>query len=112
MNNNNNEPTDEATNLSDLDVFDQTTIEIELSGNEPSILEDPVVLEIPEEDTSPEEHSTEPVQNIAEVAETNEDQLRYVFNTVEGGNLIIQGTSDGRVEQFWKQNTVMYYLPN
>ena len=102
--NNNNEPTDEATNLSD--VFDQTTIEFELSGNEPSILEDPVVLEIPEEDTSPEEHSTEPDQNIAEAAETNaesnaetnEDQLRYVFNTVEGRNFIIQGTSDGRVE--------------
>ena len=95
---NNNESNVEATNLSDLDVFDQTTIEIELSGNEPSILEDPVVLEIPEEETSPEEHSTEPNQNNAQVAETNENRPRYVFNTVEGGNFIIQGTSDGRIE--------------
>ena len=95
---NNNEFNVEATDLSDLDVLDQTTIEIELSGNEPSILNDSVVLEMPEEETSPEEHSTEPNENNAQVAETNDNQPRYVFQTVEGGSFIIQGTSDGRIE--------------
>ena len=59
---NNNEFNVEATDLSDLDVLDQTTIEIELSGNEPSILDDSVVLEMPEEETSPgrTQHRTEP----------------------------------------------------
>ena len=98
MTDNNNK---ETVNLSDLDILDQTTIEIELSGNEPSVqsdsneADDPgEVLEIPEEENSEEEHDTELDPNI----EPNEEQLRYVFNTVEGEQYIVQGTSDGRVE--------------
>ena len=98
MTDNNNK---ETVNLSDLDILDQTTIEIELSGNEPSVqndsneADDPgEVLEIPEEENSEEEHDTELDPNV----ETNEEQLRYVFNTVEGEQYIVQGTSDGRVE--------------
>ena len=75
MTENNNE---ETVNLSDLDILDQTTIEIELSGNKPSVqndskeADDPVeVLEIPEEENSEEEHDTELDPNI----EPNEEQL-------------------------------------
>ena len=88
----------EIANLSDLDVLDQTTIEFELSGNEPSIQNDSEVPEIPEEETSEEEHGTELNQNNVQNAETNEEQPRYVFETVEGGRFIIQGTSDRRVK--------------
>ena len=75
---NNNETNAEIANLSDLDVLDQTTIEFELSGNEPSIQNDSEVPEIPEEETSPEEHGTELNPNNAPNAEINEDQPRYV----------------------------------
>ena len=95
---NNNKINVETANLSDLDVLDQTTIEFELSGNEPSIQNDSEVPEIPEEETSEEEHGTELNQNNVQNAETNEEQPRYVFETVEGGRFIIQGTSDRRVE--------------
>ena len=102
MTDNNNK---ETVNLSDLDILDQTTIEIELSGNKPSVqndskeADDPVeVLEIPEEENSEEEHDTELNPNADQTAENNEDQLRYVFETVEGERYIIQGTSDRRVE--------------
>ena len=82
---NNNEISEETVNLSDLDVLDQTTIKIELSGNEPSVQNDSgEVLEIPEEENSEEEHDTELNLNDGPNAETNEEQLRYVFETVEG----------------------------
>ena len=82
---NNNEISEETVNLSDLDVLDQTTIKIELSGNEPSVQNDSgEVLEIPEEENSEEEHGTELNLNDGPNAETNEEQLRYVFETVEG----------------------------
>ena len=82
---NNNKINEETVNLSDLDVLDQTTIEIELSGNEPSVQNDSgEVLEIPEEENSEEEHGTELNLNDGPNAETNEEQLRYVFETVEG----------------------------
>ena len=74
---NNNESGEETVNLSNLDVLDQTTIEIELSGNEPSVQND---------------------SNFDPNVETNEEQLRYVFETVEGERYIFQGTSDRRVE--------------
>ena len=96
--NNNNEINVDTANLSDLDVLDQTMIEFELSGNEPSIQNDSEVPEIPEEETSEEEHGTELNQNNVQNAETNEEQPRYVFETVEGGRFIIQGTSDRRVK--------------
>ena len=101
----NNNETVEFANLSDLDILDQTTIEIELSGNKPSVQNDTKddhdsgeVLEIPEEESSEEEHDAELNPNNDPSNETNEEQLRYVFNTVEGERYIIQGTSDRRVE--------------
>ena len=58
---NNNELNNETVNLSDLNILDQTTIEIELSGNEPTIENNPKadhdsgdVTEIPEEENSEE----------------------------------------------------------
>ena len=99
--NNNYVRADEVVNLSDLEILHQTTVELELSSNKPTIENDPKadhdsgeVTEIPEEENSEEEHDTELDPNI----EPNEEQLRYVFNTVEGEQYIVQGTSDGRVE--------------
>ena len=103
--NNNYVRADEVVNLSDLDILHQTTVELELSGNKPTIENDPKadhdsgeVTEIPEEENSEEEHDTELNPNADQTAENNEDQLRYVFETVEGERYIIQGTSDRRVE--------------
>ena len=102
---NNNEPNEETVNLSDLDILDQTTVELELSGNEPTIENDPKanhdsgdVTEIPEEENSEEELDTELNPNADQTAENNEDQLRYVFETVKGERYIVQGTSDRSVE--------------
>ena len=103
--NNNYVRADEVVNLSDLEILHQTTVELELSGNKPTIENDPKadhdsgeVTEIPEEENSEEEHDTELNPNADQTAENNEDQLRYVFETVEGERYIIQGTSDRRVE--------------
>ena len=46
---NKNESGDGTANLSDLDILDQTTIEIELSANEPSVQDDHNVNPNPEE---------------------------------------------------------------
>ena len=103
--NNNHVRDDEVDNLSDLDILHQTTVELELSGNEPTVENDPKadhdsddVTEIPEEENSEEEHDTEMNPDTDQTADNNADQLRYAFETVEGERYIIQGTSDRRVE--------------
>ena len=104
--NNNYVRADEVVNLSDLEILHQTTVELELSGNKPTIENDPKadhdsgeVTEIPEEENSEEEHDTELNPNADQTAENNEDQLRYVFETVKGERYIVQGTSDRSAER-------------
>ena len=91
--------------ISDLDILHQTTVELELSGNEPTVENDPKadhdsedVTEIPEEEISEEEHDTEPNPNTDQTTDSNAGQIRYAFETVKGERYIIQGTSDRRVK--------------
>ena len=79
MNNN------ETYNESLEDILDQTTLELELSGNEP-------VSQDPSEDEpqiqNPENQGTD----------SSTERIHYVFNTVEGNRYIVQGTSNRSVE--------------
>ena len=78
MNNN------ETYNESLEDILDQTTLELELSGNEP-------VSQDPRED--------EPLIQNPENQGTDQttERIHYVFNTNEGNRYIVQGTSNRSV---------------
>ena len=102
---NNNITGEGIVNMSDLDILNDTTLELELnavlSTNEPSIQGEQNInlvpedaSEIPEDENSTEEHDAEPNQD----AEPNTERLNYEFETVEGERYTVQGTSDGRVQ--------------